>query len=149
MSLDVYLIERSKEGSNPHHAIFIREDGMTKEISIEEWNRRFPDREPVTFEKSDSDEVYSANITHNLGKMANEAGLYEFLWRPDEIGITKAKELIDPLREGLHKLELDPNRFSQYNPENGWGSYEGLVSFVQRYLDACYEYSEATIEISR
>ena len=149
MSLDVYLIEPSKEESNPHHAIFIREDGMTKEISREEWDRRFLDREPITFFKRDSDEVYSANITHNLAKMANEAGLYEFLWRPDEIGITKAKELIGPLREGLHKLELDPNGFSKYNPENGWGSYEGLVSFVQRYLDACYEYPEATIEISR
>jgi hypothetical protein len=26
--------------------------------------------------------VYNANITHNLGKMAEKAGLYETLWRP-------------------------------------------------------------------
>ena len=24
--------------------------------------------------------LYSSNITHNLGKMANEAGIYEALW---------------------------------------------------------------------
>ena len=34
--------------------------------------------------------AYSANITHNLGKMAEEAGIYKHLWRPEEIGITKA-----------------------------------------------------------
>jgi hypothetical protein len=28
------------------------------------------------------EEMYSANITHNLGDMASEAGIYEALWRP-------------------------------------------------------------------
>ena len=27
------------------------------------------------------DYVYQANITHNLGKMAEEAGIYKALWR--------------------------------------------------------------------
>lgn len=49
--------------------------------------------------------VYSANITHNLGKMADEASIYYALWRPDEIGITKAGQLIIPLREGLLLLK--------------------------------------------
>ena len=26
--------------------------------------------------------VYGANITHNLGQMADKAGIYEALWRP-------------------------------------------------------------------
>lgn len=30
-------------------------------------------------------EVYWANITHNLGKMAREAGIYTALWRPGEM----------------------------------------------------------------
>lgn len=29
--------------------------------------------------------VYDANITHNLGKMADEAGIYLALWRPGEM----------------------------------------------------------------
>jgi len=41
--------------------------------------------------------VYDANITHNLGEMADEAGVYKHLWRPEEIGLTKAAELIEPL----------------------------------------------------
>ena len=31
------------------------------------------------------DEVYSANITHNLGGMAREGGIYQACWRPEEI----------------------------------------------------------------
>ena len=31
------------------------------------------------------EEVYGANITHNLGKMAAEAGIYEALWRPYQL----------------------------------------------------------------
>src|SRR3990172_2778745 len=53
-------------------------------------------------------ELYSANITHNLGKMAKEAGIYEHLWRPDELGIWNAGELILPLADGLAKLKADP-----------------------------------------
>lgn len=49
-------------------------------------------------------EVYDANITHNLNTMAEEAGIYKHLWRPEELGITKAKDLIEPLAEGLAKM---------------------------------------------
>jgi len=94
-------------------------------------------------------EVYTANITHNLNTMANEAGIYYHLWRPEEIGLTTAKELIEPLEKGLELLKKEPERFEQFNPENGWGNYEGLVKFVENYLDACRDLPEARIEISR
>lgn len=32
-------------------------------------------------------DVFWANITHNLGRMADEAGIYKHLWRPEEIGM--------------------------------------------------------------
>lgn len=149
MSLDVYLtIENAKNTFNSNR-IFIREDGQNKEITREEWDHRFPDREPVTAPSSEeSNAVYSANITHNLGTMANEAGIYEHLWRPDEIGI-KAQELIHPLQAGLRRLRNKPERFKQFNPKNGWGTYEGLIEFVERYFSACEQYPEAKINISR
>ncbi len=93
--------------------------------------------------------VYSRNITHNLNKMADEAGIYKHLWRPDEIGITKAEQLIEPLRSGLELLKSDPERFKKFNPANGWGNYENLVEFVQDYLSSCEENPDAEIEISR
>ena len=94
-------------------------------------------------------EVYDANITHNLGAMAKAAGIYQHLWRPDEIGITFAHQLIEPLREGLERLEANPIVFAQFNPANGWGSYDGLVEFVRQYLAACEANPNATVNVSR
>jgi hypothetical protein len=93
--------------------------------------------------------VFSTGITHNLGRMAREAGIYEHLWRPDELGVTKATELIEPLQAGLSALEAAPDRFRAFNAPNGWGKYEDLVEMVKRYLEACREYPEATIHVSR
>lgn len=93
--------------------------------------------------------IYDRNITHNLNRMAGEAGVYEHLWRPDEIGVTKAAQLIEPLRAGLAKLIAEPDRFRAFNPANGWGDYEGLVAFVQEYLHACEENPDADVSVSR
>ena len=94
-------------------------------------------------------ECYSANITHNLGAMASEAGIYELLWRPDEIGVTTAAELIDPLRAGLHRLVERPTHFEQFNAPNGWGLYKNFVPFVAKYLEACVANPGAKVEVSR
>lgn len=93
--------------------------------------------------------IYDRNITHNLNKMAEEAGIYKQLWRPEEIGITKASQLIKPLQEGLYLLLKEPDRFKKFNPENNWGDYYGLVNFVQEYLSACEETPNASVRVSR
>ena len=94
-------------------------------------------------------EIYSSNITHNLGKMAEAAGIYSCLWRPDENGLTKASELIEPLRTGLALLESDPKKFAAFNSPNGWGLYEHFVPFVRSYLEACENTPDARVEVSR
>lgn len=93
--------------------------------------------------------LFSANITHNLCKMADEAGIYECVWRPDEIEIKNAAQLIPMLERGLKSLTSMPNHFGMFEPENGWGTYEGFVSFLESYLNACRESPEAWIEVSR
>jgi hypothetical protein len=150
MSLDVYLNTKETHRATGS-GIFVRDNGRTVEISAEEWNRRHPDREPVRYLTSEREttEVFSANITHNLGRMARDAGVYECLWRPDEIGITTASQLIEPLAAGLSLLKSDPERFKRHNPGNGWGSYEGLVGFVEQYLEACRRWPDAAVSASR
>ena len=103
----------------------------------------------VTLIKTMPTEVYESNITHNLGKMASAAGIYQHLWRPEEIGITVAQELIAPLTEGLAKLKADPAHFETFNASNGWGMYEHFVPFVEQYLAACIEHPDAVIHVSR
>lgn len=93
--------------------------------------------------------VYSANITHNLNKMAQEAGIYKHLWRPEELNIIKAEQLIEPLRAGLALLKSDPVRFKKFDAPNGWGLYEHFVPWVENYLKACEENPDGLISISR
>lgn len=93
--------------------------------------------------------LFDANITHNLGKMAGEAGIYEHLWRPDEIGITKAAQLVEPIRAGLELMKSDPERFKKFDSPNGWGLYIHFVPWIEKYLAACEEHPDAEIEVSR
>lgn len=96
-----------------------------------------------------SEDVYWANITHNLTEMADAAGIYQALWRPEEIGITKASQLIDPLTFGLKKLKDDPEFYEKFNSSNGWGLYEHFVPFVSEYLQACIDSPDADVSVSR
>lgn len=93
--------------------------------------------------------LYSANITHNLNNMAEAAGIYYPLWRPEEIGIETAEQMIKPLEEGLKLLKLNPASFEQYNSKNGWGLYKNFVPFVERILEACKEHPKAKVYASR
>jgi hypothetical protein len=99
--------------------------------------------------------VYDGNITHNLGQMArqvhvgNALTLYDVMWRPDEHGMKFARDIADYLDVGFNVLLSEPSFFSTFNPENGWGSYEGLVDFVYEYRRACWDNPDATIGVSR
>lgn len=121
--------------------------------------------------------IYTANITHNLNKMADAAGLYDALWHPalivagPEVAkqirdlegqrqwsdadasrvqfMAKARDLVEPLRVGLARLRGDPQRFEALNPASGWGDYAGLVRFTSDYLAACEKHPESTVRVSR
>ena len=98
---------------------------------------------------SEREELFSANITHNLNTMAGKAGIYRAVWRPGEIGITTAAQLIEPLTSGIALLESDPERFRQFDPSNGWGSYDCFLPWLRNYLRACKTHPDATVEVSR
>ncbi len=149
MSLDIYLTTQEPIKTNST-GIFVRENGQTKEISAEEWNLRNPDRRITASEfelGQETYDVYSANITHNLGKMACAANLYDYLWDVEEKGIKTAEQLIEPLTHGLSLLNSNPEKFKYYNPSNGWGNYEVLVNFVTDLIEACKQYPQASVSV--
>ena len=101
-------------------------------------------------------ELFDANITHNLGRMAAKAGIYYALWRPEELfdwsgdrGHIKAKELIPYLKKGLKYLKSAPEKYKKYDSPNGWGLYEHFAPFVEKYLTACEKHKESIVNISR
>ena len=83
-------------------------------------------------------DIFDVNVTHNLTRMASEAGLYEVMWRSQDHYRTAA-EMIPALRSGLVELRSDPERFKKFNPPNWWGSYEALVEAAEKILRACEE----------
>lgn len=85
--------------------------------------------------------VYDANITHNLGDMAREAGIFDALWRSEKF--KSAAEIIPILRTGIAAMENEPQRFKVHNAENGWGTYEQFLPWVRNVLIACVENPEA------
>lgn len=143
MSLDVYLTQRKMKDVT----VYAREGGVVREITSTEWREHFPGTEPVIFGKEEM--IYEDSITHNLDAMADAAGIYKELWRPEEIGIVKARQLIGPLSDALVKLHADPAKFKLFNPDNGWGNYEMLVKFVTNYKAACDTHPDARVSVSR
>lgn len=122
MSLDVYLISPQKIKSICSHC--------NTEVESEE-------------------ELFEANITHNLFKMAHQAGIYKLLWRPDELEIFVASLLISPLENAIAWMKSDPKFFKQFDSPNGWGTYDQFLPWLERYLEACIKYPDAIVEVSR
>ena len=115
------------------------------------------------------EEMYSANITHNLGKMAEEAGLYKALWRPYQLkegynipegdhdaeykyeveNPVRAFEIIPIIEKGLEDMLARPKHYETFNSPNGWGLYKHFVPFIEKYLEALKEYPESFVDCDR
>lgn len=95
--------------------------------------------------------VYESNITHNLNKMASEAGLYLPLWHPEELipAVSKAEDLIPHLKNGLANLIENKAELLKYNNPNNWGTHDQLVKFVSLYLEACQNNPDGEIRVDR
>lgn len=98
---------------------------------------------------TESEQIFSANITHNLIGMAGRAGLYECLWEPNENEYYKAEDIVPELVKSLNDLESYPEKFIPFNSSNGWGTYDDFVPFVASILEACYKHPTTTIEVCR
>lgn len=100
-------------------------------------------------EHEEKELLYDTNITHNLGEMASKDGIYEALWRPEEIGAKYAKDIIEIVEKGLADLKARPEYFEKFNSSNRWGTYEDFVPFVSDYLNALKENLDSEIHVSR
>lgn len=97
----------------------------------------------------EGDHLHWQNITHNLGEMADMAGIYNCLWRPEENGINTAGELIPLLEKAIKDMEDRPEYYKQFDADNGWGVYDDFLPWLRRLLEKAKEYPLATIRVSR
>ena len=165
MSLDLYIISK-KPVKHKCTGIYIRENGQTRELSLEEAKKLYPNDNitEITLE----DHIYwHDNITHNLGTMADHCycqcpdkiSLHSILWRPEETTLLTASGKLTPsyvkaLSICLEDLKEHRKYYEKFNPENGWGNYDNLVNFAESLLEALNkipneEYNNYIIEASR
>lgn len=90
-------------------------------------------------------EVFSANITHNLGKMEDELSIYDFLWRPEEVPVKEAVQLIAPLKYAIKEMKNRPEHYKKFDSRNGWGTYDNFLPWLENLLKACEEYPDAKV----
>ena len=89
--------------------------------------------------------VYSANITHNLSRMWEAAGVRDALYESD--GKTAA-DILSVLEQGLEDMRADPARFEKFNASNGWGTYGDAVPFLADLVLACRKNPSAVVRVS-
>lgn len=89
---------------------------------------------------------WSANITHNVGEIAShvpvdfngwQTTLYMACWRPEVIGVKTVADILPLLIQGIHFMVDNRKDLELFNPENGWGSYNGFMKFLLNYKQAC------------
>lgn len=154
MGLDVYI--KVPENEKPYiergTGIYIRKDGGNYELTLEEAKEMYPNA-VIEEREYESCYYYSGGITHNLNRMADFAGLYKALWRPEELFPLKekiyAEDLIETIGEGLKFLKENKEECEKLNPENGWGTYENLVQFTENYYKNLKMHPKSEIEVCR
>jgi hypothetical protein len=99
--------------------------------------------------EENGEEIHWQDITHNLGSMAEEAGIYRILWRAEEEGIETAEQLIGPLAIAIVEMKKDPPRFKEHDSPNGWGIYDHFLPWLERLLCACARYHSAKVKTCR
>jgi len=146
MSLDLYLISTKPIKRKIGSGIFIRENGQTKELSLDEARKRYPDMIFSNAKEETTHIVFKDNITHNLGDMASACGLYDPMWHSEG---KHAKDIINRLQVGLKYLIDNKDEMLKYNPKNNWGSYDNLLQVATDFLAACEKYPNVRIDCSR
>lgn len=169
MSLDLY-IESKTPILHRGTGVYIRENGETKELATkQEVLAHFPDSnlDEVMERSYEDNEYFHMKITHNLTDMAEECksdedtidlndatNLYDLLWNPESIGVTTPSlSYLRLLIECYQNLLAEPDYYKQWEPKNGWGSYEGLVRNTQNYIKALAaiidKFEDYTIVVSK
>lgn len=86
----------------------------------------------------------SWNYTSNCGRMWRTAGadLAEFHGKP-------AGECFPILVAAIQELKANPDKYRAMNPENGWGSYGGLLPALQELAVAFEHHPKAIVQVWR
>ena len=83
------------------------------------------------------------NHTSNTAAMIKEVcGSYPSAWNG-----MRCSELLPALATGCKELRAYSQKYRQFEPENGWGTVETTLEFLDAIRKACEEYPTAVLEV--
>jgi len=95
---------------------------------------------------------WTAGITHNCGEIAEHipidytSTLHDYVWLGKDETTDHMREI---LRIGITYMIDHKEHLEQWNPVNGWGSYEEFLFWLLDYWRACINNPGCKIKISR
>lgn len=98
-------------------------------------------------DRLDAPNIY---VTHNLARMASygKKPIYQALWRPEQLNFTKASQLAGAIRDYLSEFEKYPSQYREFDPPNGWGSYDSFHQALKKLLEFCEQNPDAKYSVS-
>ncbi|MFD3777331.1 hypothetical protein [Streptomyces sp. NPDC058612] len=84
------------------------------------------------------------NYTVNVARMWTDALGHSL----GDLKEENAGDSLPVLTAAVDTLLAHPERYRAMEPSNGWGDYEGAVSYLRSLRDACLVHPKATIRIS-
>lgn len=83
------------------------------------------------------------NHTSNTAAMIKEVcGSYPSAWNG-----MRCSELLPVLTAGCKELRAYSQKYRQFEPENGWGTVETTLEFLDAIRKACEQYPTAVLEV--
>lgn len=90
-------------------------------------------------------DVYEDNITYNLAPMYYKC--IDINGGLKALNGMKCKNAVPVLNRAIDDLIENKEEYEKLNPENGWGSYEGLLKSLKNLRIACLENPNGKVEI--
>lgn len=90
-------------------------------------------------------EVYEDNITYNLAPMYYKC--IDINGGLKALNGMKCKNAVPVLNRAIDDLVENKEEYEKLNPENGWGSYEGLLKSLKNLRIACLENPSGKVEV--
>lgn len=81
---------------------------------------------------------------------SNTAGI----WRTAGIDLAecdgrRASSVAEGLAVAVDRIKRNPERYREFEPDNGWGTVESTLEFLEAILAACIAHPATTMRISR
>jgi len=87
-------------------------------------------------------QLWETNVTYNLAPMLKAAGL-----RFDDLDGMTGREAQPHVASALHWLLDHPAEARTLAPENGWGTFDGLLACLAWFTAGCSAYPDGIVRV--